>query len=280
MDRTGQTRGTPLFAPVLEQFKMFDHYQRVELQSAIVNSLVAATIETPMDPAAIAELVGGKPADYLAAKNEYRVQLRGGAVLPLWPGDKFNAFTPSRPSGQYPNFVETVLRHIATGMNMPYELLVKDFSKTTYASARASIAEAWRYFVARRSAIAAYWAEPVYQLWMEEAINAGLVEAPDFYRVPHFYLKAKWLGPGRSSVDPVKEAEAAKIRLDNGFSTREIECGELGLDWQEVAEQQAIEIERMKELGIWDDMMALRSPAQAIQTGMVGPGQQAEEVEP
>ena len=33
-------------------------------------------------------------------------------------------------------FVESVYRIIAVGLDMPYELLMKDFSKTTYSSAR------------------------------------------------------------------------------------------------------------------------------------------------
>jgi lambda family phage portal protein len=271
MDRTGQTRGTPLFAPVLEQFKMFDHYQRTELQCAIVNALVAAVIETPMDPASIAEMVGGNPNEYITNKNEYRVQLRGGAVLPLYPGDKFQSFTPSRPAAQYSSFVETVLRHIATGLNMPYELLTKDFSKTTYASARAALLEAWRYFQTRRLAIAWAWCQPVYELWLEEAISIGLVDAPDYYKSPGFYQKAKWLGPGRGWVDPVKEAQAAQIRIENGFSTMEAECAEQGLDWQEQIEQRAVEIGRMKELGIWDDLMQMRAPAQAVQLSAPAP---------
>ena len=71
-DRVDQTRGKPMLAPVIEQFRMLDSYQRAELQSAIVNALVAGVIETPLDPATLAEMVGGDPNAYLAAKNEYR----------------------------------------------------------------------------------------------------------------------------------------------------------------------------------------------------------------
>ncbi len=81
-------------------------------------------------------------------------------------------------------------------------------------------------------------------------MNAGLVDAPGFYENIQYYAKAKWLGPGRGWIDPFKEAQASQIRIDNGFSTMEIECAEQGLDWQEVVEQRAVEIGRLKELGI------------------------------
>jgi lambda family phage portal protein len=249
-ERVDQTRGKPILAPVIEQFRMLDSYQRTELQSAIVNSLVAGILETPMDPAGIAEMMGGDPTGYLNAKNEYRVQLEGGTIVPLYPGDKMTPFTPSRPSLQYAAFVESVLRQIGSSMGLPYELVLKDFSKTNYSSARAALNEAWRFFINRRTWLSTYWCAPVYRLWLEEAINAGMVEAPGYYDNPELYLRAKWIGPGRGQIDPTKEAEAAQIRMDTFTSTLEDECAEQGRDWEDVLEQRALEVARMKELDL------------------------------
>ncbi len=249
-ERTGQTRGKPILSAVFQQFKMLDHYQRTELQAAVVNAMVAAVIETPLDSQSIAEMMGGDANAYLSAKNEYRVQLKGGAVIPLYPGDQLKPFTPARPASQYSMFVETVLRHIGTALGLPYELLLKDFSKTNYSSARAALLEAWRFFRGRRQWLATHWAMPVYELWLEEAVNLGLVEAPDFYGSRYAYTRAKWIGPGRGWIDPVKEAQAAQIRMDAGISTLEDECAEQGLDWEEVLEERARERARMEELGL------------------------------
>jgi capsid protein len=57
----------------------------------------------------------------------------------VFPGDKVSPFTPSRPNSGYGQFVENVLRHIGAGLNIPFELLMKDFSKTNYSSARAAL---------------------------------------------------------------------------------------------------------------------------------------------
>ncbi len=88
----------------------------------------------------------------------------------------------------------------------------------------------------------------VYELWLEEAVNKGLVDAPDFYENRYAYTRCKWIGPGRGWVDPVKEAQACQIRMEIGLSTLEAECAGQGLDWEEVLEQRAREKERMKEL--------------------------------
>lgn len=249
-DRADQTRGKPILSPVIEQFRMLDSYQRTELQSAIVNSLVAGVIETPMDPASITEMMGGDPKQYLGEKNQYRVRLEGGAFIPLWPGDKLTPYTPARPAQTYLSFVESVIRQIGCATGLPYELIAKDFSKVTYASARAALGEAWRFFYNRRKWMADYWATPVFSMWLEEAVNAGLIDAPDFYDNRAAYTRCKWIGPPRSQIDPVKEAQAQAIRLQNRTTTLEVECAEGGQDWNDVLEQLALENERMSELNL------------------------------
>jgi lambda family phage portal protein len=249
-ERTGQHRGKPIFTSVMPMFKMLDHYERSEMQAAVVNAMIAAFIETPMDGESISELFGGSAEDYMAARNEWQVKLQGGAVIPIFPGDKVAPFTPSRPNSAYSSFVENIQRHIGTGLNLPFELLMKDFSKTNYSSARAALMEAWRFFIGRRSWLATYWAKPVYELWLEEAINKGLIDAPGFYTNKALWCRCKWIGPGRGWIDPVKEAKASKIRLDTGLSTLEDECATQGLDWEEVLEQRAREQAKMRELGL------------------------------
>lgn len=249
--RAGQTRGKSVLTAVMAAFKMLDHYQRIELQTVVVNSMIAAFIETPLNGDQIAEMFG-TPEKLQESRAAWDVKLEGASVIPLHPGDKLNAFMPSRPNGAYEKFVEAVLRYISAGMNMPYELLMRDFSKTNYSSARAALLEAWRFFMAKREWLATYWASPVYELWLEEAIQRGEVDAPGFYENRAAYTACKWIGPGRGWIDPVKEVQASALRIEKGISTLERECAEQGDDWEEVLEQQARERDMAQRLGLPD----------------------------
>ncbi len=142
------------------------------------------------------------------------------------------------------------MRHLSVGRNLPYELVYKDFSKTKYSTAWTALLEAWRTFTTRRAWIASAWAQPRYELWLEEDINAGNTEAPDFYAKRYAYTRAKWIGVGRGWIDPVKEAQAAQLRMEIGISTLEDECAEQGKDWEEVLEQRAREKTQIEELGL------------------------------
>lgn len=254
--RAGQSRGVPAVAAVLSQFKVLGDFQRAYLKSAVVNAMIAMVSESAIGQEGLVELLSSnaealaKYQQNLSERGRGTVQMRDGLIVPLALGEKLSGFTPGRPDQNYEPFVTTVFRHIATGLNMPYELLMKDFSKTNYSSARAALLEAWRFFTGRRNWLGLTFYQPVYELWLEEMISIGKIEAPGFYDNKAAWCRARWIGPGRGWVDPLKEADAAARRMEISVSTLEDECAEQGKDWEEVLEQLAEEETRRKELGL------------------------------
>lgn len=252
-EQTGQSRGKPILAAVMREFHMAGKYSQNELQASMANSLVAAFFESNMDQNSAEELFGDDPRGAWAESVEQAQAIRkleGAAVIPVPAGAKVVPFTPGRPNVAFEAFMLAVLRNIAAGMNIPYELLVKDFSKTNYSSARAALLEAWRYFHGRRRWLIDYWLRPIYELWLEEAVNAGVIDAPGFYEKRYAYTRCRFIFGGRGYVDPVKEAEAGLLRMKTGISTMEDECAEQGKDYEEVLDQQRIEQQMRKERGL------------------------------
>ncbi len=259
--RSEQSRGASIVAAVMKDLRMGGNYAEAELKAAVVNALVAAFIESDLPQESVAALFSspGEEDQYhpdilsywnaaFSAANAPR--LEGGAVIPIPLGAKLASHNPGRPAAAFGVFMDKVLRRIAAGLHLPYELLLKDFSQTNYSSARAALLEAWRFFLGRRRWLSDMWLQPIYELWVEEAIASGRVLAPGFYANKYAWLKCRWVFAGRGWVDPVKEATAAKLRLDAGLSTLELECAEQGLDWEDVLEQQAREQARRQALGL------------------------------
>jgi len=242
--RPGQSRGEPLLASVMADLKMTGKYQSNELETAIANSLISAFIQSSMDFEGIADAFNADYKTYLGERKTWKARLKGGSVIQLPPGDSVTPFTPSRPAAAFGAFMEYAYRNIATGLNVPYEILMKDFSKVNYSSARAAMLEAFRFFNGRRTWLSTYWAQPCYELWFEECVLRGEIEAPDFYANKAAYTQAKWIGPGRGWVDIVKEAKGSQIKMDIGLSTQQDECAEQGKDWEEVQDQRAYELKR------------------------------------
>ncbi|MCW5648358.1 MAG: phage portal protein [Ramlibacter sp.] len=252
-ERAGQSRGRPIVSAVMREFHMAGKYSGNELESSVAGSLVAAFLESNMDAESANELFGKDPREAWATsvKQAQNIRkLKGAAIIPIPAGAKLQGFAPNRPNAAFEAFMLAVLRHIAAGMNMPYELLLKDFSKSNYSSARAALLEAWRFFNGRRRWLTDYWLKPIYELWLEEAVNAGEVDAPDFYANRYAYTRCRFIFGGRGWVDPVKEATAAALRIDTGLSTLEQECAEQGLDYEEVLDQQQLEARMRSERGL------------------------------
>lgn len=275
-ERAEQSRGKSAFTSVMRQFRVLGEYTNAELKAAVVNAMVALVTKSSVSQEHLVELLGNNPQalqtyqEGLANRGRASIDFNAGMIIPLALGEDIAGFTPARPVDSFGPFVDTLFRHIAAGLNIPYELLMKDFSKTNYSSARAALLEGWRFFRGRRRWLTTYWAQPVFELWLEEQVQSGRIEAPDFYNKRAAYCRAKWIGDGRGWVDPLKEAQAAERRIQIGVSTLEDEIAEQGGDWEETLEQRAREERRARSLGItlpWMSEMARQPAAPVAQQG-------------
>lgn len=93
-------------------------------------------------------------------------------------------------------------------------------------------------FRMRREWLIGNFCQPVYEEWLTEAVLKGRIEAPGFFDDPAIraaWCGADWYGDAQGQLDPLKEANAAKVRVDEGFSTREREAAELtGMKYETV----------------------------------------------
>jgi lambda family phage portal protein len=277
-DRGGQVRGQPLLAPVVKKLRMLGRYDEAELQAAVLNAVMAALVESPFDHEQIAGAFGGgeELSSYQAQRLAYYdaapVQLAGAKMMFTFPGEKVTLTKPSHPNSVFEHFVRASLRNVASALGTSYEQLSMDWGQVNYSSARAALLEVWRGYTARRGHFAAQAVQPIYAAWLEEAVDKGTVKlpagAPDFYAAKAAYCAARWIGPGRGWVDPLKEAQAAAFRIASGVSSLEREAAEQGDDYLDTLRQIARERKEMEALGLdWNDFRQTPAPSKAAEAG-------------
>lgn len=262
-DRAGQHRGgAGVLTPVVQRFKMLAKYDSTELDAAIVNAIFAAYIESPFDHSLLqdalgddAESLGAYQAGRAAFHEERRIALGGVRVPTLFPGEKINAVSATRPASNFRDFEAAVLRNGASAMGISAQQLSNDWSDVNYSSARAALLEAWKTIGRRRHDFGIGFAAPIYGALLEEAMDVDELPlppgAPPFMECRGEYSRARWQGPGRGWVDPVAEKQGAVLGMDAGLSTLEQECAEgAGEDWEEVLDQRKVEIEAFRARGL------------------------------
>lgn len=245
--RPGQTRGEPFFAPVINKFKDLDEYTDAELIAARVTACFTVFIEQQN------AFDGAVAATTKTDTSGKRIEmLEPGIIKRLNPGEKFSAFNPQRPNGSFDPFVEKALRFIGAGIGLPYELVLKDFSKTNYSSARAAILEARKFFIFQQNWMSDRLCQPTWNMLMDEAYLRGEFDAKDYFNRREDYLRAKWIAPGWAYIDPDKEINAADQSIRSNVSTLADECAAHGKDWEENLRQRAREEALRKKLGLPD----------------------------
>ncbi len=257
-ERADQHRGVSLLAAAMPEFKVASDYKAAELQAALANAMVAAFTESSMDMGTLMEMFGNDAGALLKERGEYRAPLQGGAVIPLFPGDKFSSHNPARPNTAFPAFMDSVTRHIAAGgFELPKNFVLRDFDGGSYVSLKLAFNTAWRTVATARQWLKSHVLDVFYEMILEEAVGRGFIEAPNFYQFRRAWSRCNWIYDGAGWLDPVREAQAAQLRMAIGISTLQDECGEQGRDWEEVLEQRAAEQARMRVLGL--DMATLQT---------------------
>jgi lambda family phage portal protein len=275
-----QSRGISEMVAVLKQMKMTKSFQEITLQNAVINASYAAAIESDLPTQQVFEALGanstnpmdalagylstymGMTADYYeAAKN---VSIDGAKIPHLFPGTKLHMQPIGTPGGVGSSFEESLLRHISAGLGLSYEQFSRDYTKTNYSSARASMNETWKFMQSRKKLVADRLATNIYMLWLEEAIGRGLIPLPPgktrdwFYEpmVKEALCVCTWIGASRGQIDEKKETESAGLRMKLMLSTLEDECSRLGKDWRKVIVQISREDKLMKKYGLTRDAIA------------------------
>ncbi len=249
--RPGQTRGEPIFSSVLGMFKNLGDV----IEAALVTERIAACFSAFIK----------KANPYGAAQANTRTDAAGnklediqpGMISYLQPGEEIQFADPSRPGGTFDPFVQVVLRSICANLNLPLQIVLKDFSRMNYSSARTALIEARRAFKVYQTWLAAHLCQPVYEWLLEEAWLKQELPAVDLFGEQHDdWTLTSWIAPGWGWVDPVKEVESSTMAIAGGVSTLAEECAAQGRDWEDTMRQRKREIDLANELGLTPAVVA------------------------
>ena len=259
-ERCDQYRGVTFLAPVIESLLNISRYTQSELMAALIQSFFTAWIYTETNPAEIPmnEVNYGdddspdNPPDSNVSDHPNEYEMGPGTVLRLKDGEKVQFGEPNIPSSGFEAFFKVICKEIGAALEIPYDTLLKEFN-ASYSASRAALMEAWEAFHGRREMLINMFCQPVYEIWLSEAVAIGRIKAPGFFTDPRLraaWCRAQWLGPVQGQLDPTREVKADILAVSQGFKTHEQVTREYGGgDWHDNVEQLAAENEALKKAG-------------------------------
>lgn len=218
-ERPDQYRGVTYLAPVIELLLQGRRYTEAELTAAIIQSYLTAWVETETD-ATDNPLFPEEEGDEEYDENP---EMGPGNVIHLKKGEKVQFGNPNIPTAGFEVFMKSIIKQAGAALEMPYDVLIKEFN-SSYSAAKGALEEGWEAFKMRRSWFVNDLTQPVYEIFLSEAVALGRVYAPGFFDDPLIraaWCGARWDGPAQTHLDPVKEANANEIQVKNGWKTNE-----------------------------------------------------------
>ena len=250
-ERPGARRGTPVLAPIIPNLRQMGRYIDAETMATIISSFYTVFIKSQAPDAWDTGLPGSQSANSEQQKRNY--ELAPGAVIRLDYDEDITPFDPKRPNTAFESFVQAIMRQIGMALEIPYEILIKHYS-SSYSASRGARIDAARVFNARRSWFARKWCQVIYQEWLYDMVVEGLLDLPGFLDSPEMryaYSRALWTGDTMGMLDPLKETQGARERLDGMLSTHTAEtAGLTGQDFETVVRIRAKEKKLLDQYGL------------------------------
>ena len=199
VDRIGQVRGASIFASVLTRLEDLKDYEESERIAAKVGASMAGYIKKG-SPDQYA-LVTDENGDPLARDMRF---VPGMIFDDLMEGEEIGTIDTKRPNAQLLPYRQGQLRAIASGVNITYSSLAKDYGGS-YSSQRQELVEGWGMYGVLASEFVNAFIRPVYERFIDTAMLAGMLVLPKDIQVDTL-KSAMYMSPQMPWIDPQKEA--------------------------------------------------------------------------
>lgn len=225
--RPGQTIGVPWMSPIIMLIRQLDAY----IEASVVGARIGASKMGFYEWSGEQDFAQGEDEEILGAMQE----IEAGVIEALPKGYKFNGFDPNSPHDQFGDFSKAVLRQIASGLGVGYNMLANDLEGVNYSSLR----EGRLHDVDHWRSMQNWWVYsveyPIYKRWLRMALLNGAIElSPSQFDK---YCACEFQGRGWDWVDPQKEVDAHIKAIGAGIGTYSEAVNKRGRSFDDLVEE-------------------------------------------
>lgn len=259
-NRAEQTRGVSHIATAMANVKQLDGYLEAEIIAARLGASKMGFFTSPDGNS----FVGDDTEDTFNPV----MNVEPGTFHQLSSGQEFQTFDPNHPTSAFESFTTTVLRSIASGLNISYHALSNDLTSVNYSSIRQGALEDRSNFQIWQEFIVQHFIDVVFKRWLEMAITTKAINLP-IGKFNKFANSINYIPRSFPWIDPLKEMQANVVGLQNGIVTYSDIVSSYGKDVEETFEQHQKEQELAAQYGIETAFQPFgqKAPVEAIVQG-------------
>ena len=217
--RASEYRGVSPLASVINTAKDIHEILKAEKLGVKTNSQHAAIVFNEQGAATPTDILNGAdPLSKNAAGNDIsEIETNNGQFWFMKNTDRVQPMIGSRPSVTFDGFIQSLVREIATAVNMPYGVLY-DLSSLTGPGARTELALAQREFERIQRHLTTRILDPIKKriLFYLAATDESLGEDP----LDESLYLGKWQFPAKLTIDAGRESKAAIDEVRAGMRSR------------------------------------------------------------
>jgi len=249
-ERPGQGRGFPRLSPVIAWIRDLRLYQDAEQQRKNLETRLSVLATGDVSEMANPPEAGGAPDQAEARRTGELGPLASGGITQIPQGLNLTVVKPEAAPG-YVEYVVHMLHLIAAGFGVTYEMMTGDVSKVNFSSARIRMIDIRReYEMEQWTELVPMLCNPICRAFADAAELAGLARAN--YDVDH--AMPKW-----DYVNPAQDVRADLDEIAGGLSSISEKLRRRGYKPDEVFAELAGDIEKLKNLGLLDVLLALQN---------------------
>jgi lambda family phage portal protein len=264
----GQSRGYPAFTRVLNRLKDAKDLDEASLIAAQIEACFSVFVKS----APGGETLGAIERARLAATGQQGgrqlEEIAPGRIQYLNSSEDVVFAQPTRPGNSVGPLQELNHRRIASGMNEPYEMLMKDWRGVSFAGGRIVLNAKRLSVKSKQKLFGDAWFIPIWEEFVRQAVSTGATSltASEYQRMPWAWNRVDAVPPTWSySITPSEEVRAKNEKIQTNQTTLQETCAEDGKDWKDVLRQRQRERDMEREFGLLDpdQIMAEKTPVAA-----------------
>lgn len=219
----GQVRGWPRLASCLQAISDLREYDNAVLDAAKVQAMMCVLMEMQPELAEMAGAIAETPA---------AVKLKRMGITTIPRGWTANALNSTQPNAQNTDFRNERTRELGRPAGMPLMQIRLDSSGHNYSSARFDAQTYQKINRVFQGSLGRHRVCPLVKLVLNESMRRGILR-PRVIRTNE--ISFRW--PQPPHVDPVKEAMAERIRLENRTLSPLSAADSHNLDFEKLARE-------------------------------------------